>query len=235
MKAMKNYTKHLTLCMLAISLVSCSKDDDAQPQESNKLLERMNFVGNLISFFYNEDNSIERLETSNYLVEFTYTNNRVSSIVVDEDDECLFQYDANGIIDSYSFNGQEFDVDYDTATRMYNYEMPNGFDVSLELYDNDEIKQVIVKNIEDEEVTNFSVFYDTSKKGAMYNSNSFNVQSYIATADESIIAYVSPKYPLQVFSINNQSFSFANTYDEDGFVVRADAGVNGVIDYFYSE
>ena len=235
MKAMKNYTKHLTLFLLAVSLVSCSKDDDAQSQETNKLLERMNFVGNLVSFFYNEDNTIERFETANYSVGFAYTNNYVSSIVVDENEEYLFQYDTNGKIDYYSTNGQDFNVDYDSAAHTYSYEMPNGFDVSIELYDNDEVKRIIVKNLENVEVTNFLIFYDLNKKGPMYNSNSFKVQYYIATTDESAVAYVSPKHPLQLFTINNQSFSFANTYDEDGFVVRADAGVDGVMDYFYSE
>lgn len=230
---MKNYIKRITLFLLAINLVSCS-NDDAQSQETNKLLEQMNFAGNLLSFFYNEDNTIEKFEAANYLVEFTYTNNLVSSIVVNEDEEFLFQYDTNGKIDSYSTNGQEFSVDYDTASRMYSYEMPNGFDVTIELYDNDEVKQILVANTENEEVTNFSVYYDTSIKGAMYNSNSFKVQSYMATSGLEIIAYVS-KYPAQIVTNNGQSISFVNIIDEDGFVVRADAGLNGAIDYFYSE
>ncbi|MBA3986379.1 MAG: hypothetical protein H0X63_07380 [Flavobacteriales bacterium] len=226
--------KTVILLFVLTIILSCSKDDDiSKVEESTKLLDRVNLNGNFVKYSYNEDSTIQKLEALNFNLIFGYSESRISSI---EEGENLwqFQYDVNGKIRSFSIADETIDVVYDADNRFYFYEVENRV-YTISLYENNEIKKYSIFDTETEEIFYNDYYYDTTKKGGLFNSNSITIHLQMAFTNGFFFSLFNSRIPIENFATNfaGQTYSFENTFDEDGFIKKSIVSNGSYIDFFY--
>lgn len=229
-------SKILLLSFLSLSIFSCSSDDESGSEQQNpvgkKLVQTIN-MGVLLKYIYNEDQTVKILDIGNNNMNFNYSENRISSIEY-LNDEYSFQYDANGKINSFTFNNLEVDVTYNAAANSYSYEKEEGKQSTLKLTENEDIKEYSILETQTEELSKYEYFYDNSKNGVLTNSNPIAVYLVMITGFPDIGLYAS-KRPVQTFSNNGMAFSFENTYDDDKYVTKSIINGTNTVYYAYNQ
>src|SRR5690606_30238403 len=135
-----------------------------------------------ISMEYNQDKTVRSLNLNNDLIlDFSYENNqvaRVESIVI----SYTFTHNADGILTSFTTDGVATMVNYDPATRTYDYIEPVYEDeISIEMTVDGDVKEITSFNPMSQETEIAALQFENSKKGPMANSRSISLYYAISS------------------------------------------------------
>lgn len=229
---MKNLLKITFLFCLSFSVLSCSKEKDTPVIEKQKLLQRINLVNSLINLEYNDDNTLKKVAYPNDSVTFSYTNKQISTAKFNTK-TWEFRYDVNGKIQSFSTTGESYQATYNELARSYTVEKANGEKLVLNLYQNDEIKEILVLNSQNQVTLQVDFYFDLTKKGTMVSVPTVNIHACMISLDLFQFPFLFTKNPTQLYTNNGQTYSFINTFDTDGFITNSLVANTENIDFFY--
>ncbi len=220
----------IILGLFLIFFTGCSKDDESTNSEevdeipiNEKLI---NDVNGEFTFEYNDEGNIERMKMGNFfLILYGYENGNVSAVDIYGQDETLnilFNYDANGRIDSFSQDDVITDVTYNQANNYYLYQMDNGNEVTLFMNGNGDIDKIVEFDNEQNETDTTTFLYEEGEyNGTLTNTNNPVIQTVLAVPGIGIF--------FSLYNISNQPvrtiaspyvgiLDFQNTYDEQNFL-----------------
>lgn len=207
--------KRLILLLAAVCLVSCS-DDDGGSKTKTLFLESVNVTspgsgGNSIDFTYNDDKQLKTISGNGIVYTMEYEDGRLSSFA-DEDETVSyeFDYDNNGILETFTENGVGHNVIYDEDDRKYTIE---DVDRSFTLNENNDIILI------EQGGESFEFEYGNENKGSMYSSPSeIYLISFLLNSP-----YLFSVYPITSFMM----YTAENTFNADGYIQKAILTIDG--------
>ena len=221
-------TNFLILSLFIVLLFGCSKDDDnnTEPEQQPVELQLLNTLNNDdFILTYNPDKTVKKVALYNniYNLLYTYDQGRIKTIEsFYEGNNVLytFSYAANGLIETFTIDGSEIDVDYDDVENKYSYTDGEDIKRKFTLNDAGEIKKY--EQDDSGNIESIVLLYDDAHKGPMYNSNNIAFQTtFVIPNVLDLITAGITKRPLLTLSSTNTFISFENTYDEQDFVTKA--------------
>lgn len=219
-------THYLIITLFLLLGFSCSSDDDTStptpeppiPIESRYLSKIKNENdAEVLSFSYNADKTIKTIETGSGLMQFRYEyeNGNISRIYFTVEGETIFtdfEY-TNGILSSYTQEGEIHPVDYDAATNAYFFEK-DGYNYQFNFNSYNDLQKITVEPDGDNIEINF--FYEP-QFGSLHNTNFFLFQTIFASYF-SFISHIQnlnlSNQPLESIIDPSQTYNYENTYDE---------------------
>lgn len=248
-------THYLIITLFLLLGFSCSSDDDTStptpeppiPIESRYLSKIKNENdAEVLTFSYNADKTIKTIETGSGIMQFRYEyeNGNISRIYFTVEGGTVFtdfEY-TNGILSSYTLEGEVHPVDYYAATNAYSFER-DGYNYQLYFTSHNDI-QKIVGELGEEGEFEVNLFYEP-QFGSLHNINSFQLQTIFASY-LNFFFYIQNlnlgNQPLESVIASEQNFNYINTYDELNGLTQsevtsiADGEANtGVYKYEYIE
>ena len=229
--------KILILFSFLILFTGCSKDDDSPKEEQEIEIpvneKILNDIGGEILLEYNDAGNIERLKiSSELLLIYGYEGEKISSLDIyggDGSINILFQYDANGRIDSFSEDDVITDVTYNEANNYYLYQKENGDETTLFINVYGDIYKIVEYNIElDETETSTMLYEDEIYNGTLTNTNNPIIQTVMGFPE---LSFFYPLYNISkkpVRTITGSSFGILdleNTYDSQNFLETSTFGI----------
>lgn len=222
---------NLILFSLFIILFSaCSKNDDSPKPEEEEVIpvneKFLNDVNGELTIEYNDDGKIERIKISNLiLIIYGYEGGNVSTVDMygqNANLNFIFNYDANGHIDSFSQDDIITDVTYNQANNYYLYQKENGDEVTLFMNENGDSNKIVeFDNAQDETDTTTILYEDGEYNGTLTNTNNPIMQTLMGLPEIWIYLFLYNISNQPVKTIASSYFGILdlqNTYDEQNFL-----------------
>ena len=230
---MKKYIKILAVVALILSFLSCSKDDNSQP-EVVSLLKKINDTSDGLISTYTYD-------TSKKLINYKLNGNQ-SNGPRDQN----FTYNADGTLNeirNLSDNSLELKYFYDSSKKIVKREGRNGIDIYTYEYANNKVTEKYIFTVNNEGFTNIYSYdakgnmneikiYDnvtaTNPNGDYYGAITYtydNKKSYRTSLPKEFIFpysnknnYATEKYP------NQNLYTYDFQFNEKGYPISSQNG-----------
>lgn len=231
--------KKVFLLCISVLLLSCTKEDDVQPQPSQvKVVDKIKveatgngfFSSNTLRYEYDSDKRISKITYSNAVnpnlknITFTYQNGIPKNSIRNHGDVSTITYSYNGnVFRKYhdSFYDEIIVFNHDATYNSY-----SSSDINLNFKVNtlnDISRRTYYSNV-------FEYSYDVNKKGPFYNVVSKEYMPTLINAMQFTHSemFFQSIYPVNaIFDDNNQSlYPFTNQYDAEGFITQSDFNDN---------
>lgn len=244
---MKTFTKYLTIVLLGIFVVSCSKDDDnpSSIPENEKLLKRTS-VGNTwqFNYDYNPDKTIRAIDIdatesgSFEKYSFEYTNGNLTVLNARGSNgikTCVYTYGPDNKITSFKIgNNPVILVDYFDDLNRYVWKKGEA-EVEMRLNAAGDLGKFSKFYADGSNSDPNEFVYADTKKGAFHNSKTLMPQFMMY--DDGIGAILlygggMTFKPLEFFGTESTGNSFNNEYDSQGFITKSSVS-DVTIDFEY--
>lgn len=239
--------KFLILILIVFTL-SCSHSDDdggAPFTKDDKLLQNLVFDNGVpvqkrrFAFSYDSQNKLDKVMIDDFtnpateFLKYTYDGDRIVKIT-GAASTFDFEYDSQGRLSAYKVGAITINSVYNSSENSYTFINPGEPDNYGKAYlksNGDLYKVERYDNTTSTIYTDYELIIDSSKKGAMFNSNSLALPTIITLLNTFEYAHAFcttvNKLPGEFLTLSNTPMFTNNEFDSEGYIIKSIIGMAG--------